>query len=1184
MIKSPFKFLDSFTLADREIFFGRDQEITDLYRRVFESRMLLVYGVSGTGKSSLINCGLASRFEDSDWLPINVRRGTNIIESLNDAFNNCVITPLKNKLSISEKLQSIYLDHFKPVYIIFDQFEELFIFGSGDEKAEFIKLIKEVISSETKCHIIFIVREEFLAGITEFEYDIPEIFSNRFRVEKMKRSNAILAVEGPCKVNNIGTEDGFSEEIIDKLCPSGNEIELTFLQIYLDRIFRIAVTEQQGSDRLIFSKDNLTKAGSVSDLLGQFLEEQIRELDDPHKGMAILKSFISLKGTKRQMKESEILNSMATFDIVISEDVLLRYLSKFVDLRIIRERDEAGYFELRHDSLASKIYEKFTSLEKDIIEVKHFIDNALTIHEKRGKLLTADDLKYISLYEGKLYLNKSTETFINKSKNEIFKTRRRRRNILTTGTLLLIIILSGFTLWALREGKKSNTNYLKARASSFNYLSQKVVESDPTIALRLAEYAESIDSVNPEIIENLNRIYYDNNFYRIVATCGGNITSVSFSPDGNSILTCSQDSTASLWDLKGNLLQIFKGHDNIVFSAAFSPDGRSIITGSADGTARLWDLNGNLIQEFIGHTGIIFSVSFSPDGKTVLTGSMDRTARLWNLKGIELQVIKGHENSISSAIFSHDGKWVLTGAQDGTARLCDLKGNVLQVYNGHASGITAVAFSNNDNEVLTGSRDNKARLWDIKGNVLQVFEGHENIITSIALSPDGSRLLTGSWDKTVRLWDMNGKTIQVFKGNMAEVEGVAFSPDNKSILIGSDDKTARLWNIEGLVLMEIKSHDEAVNSVKFSHDGNRILTGSNDNTAKLLDLHGNILQVFKGHEEGIWAVDFSPDDKTFLTGSSDSTARLWDINGEMLQVFRGHTDMIWTVAFSPDGKKILTGSKDKTARLWDLEGNLIQEYTGHEGSINSVAFSPDGKTFLTGSWDKTVRLWNLDGTLLQTFTGHDGYINSVGFSPDGKTFFTGSWDKTVRLWDLQGKVLQVFKGNNGYVSSAAFSPDGKNLLSITSESNFNMPGTDKNIACLWDLKGNLLQLFKEHDVKIISAAFSPNGKMIITGSWDKTTSIWELKKNHKTFMTEDSYQELSISQKLKYGILEYKDVLLFSDEKSLKEAADYYYDDLDHVSEDKRAEYLNNATGLYQKLNINYIKESYKEKIDKLRN
>ena len=69
-MKSPFKFLDSYTKDDRAIFFGRDREIEELYHRVFESKIMLVYGVSGTGKSSLIHCGLANKFQDTDWLPL----------------------------------------------------------------------------------------------------------------------------------------------------------------------------------------------------------------------------------------------------------------------------------------------------------------------------------------------------------------------------------------------------------------------------------------------------------------------------------------------------------------------------------------------------------------------------------------------------------------------------------------------------------------------------------------------------------------------------------------------------------------------------------------------------------------------------------------------------------------------------------------------------------------------------------------------------------------------------------------------------------------------------------------------------------------------------------------------------------------------------------------------------------
>ena len=81
-MNSPFKFLDAYTKQDKDIFFGRDQEIEDLYQKVFEAKILQVYGMSGTGKTSIINCGLANKFEESDWLPINIRRGTDINKSL----------------------------------------------------------------------------------------------------------------------------------------------------------------------------------------------------------------------------------------------------------------------------------------------------------------------------------------------------------------------------------------------------------------------------------------------------------------------------------------------------------------------------------------------------------------------------------------------------------------------------------------------------------------------------------------------------------------------------------------------------------------------------------------------------------------------------------------------------------------------------------------------------------------------------------------------------------------------------------------------------------------------------------------------------------------------------------------------------------------------------------------------
>ncbi|MBN2631993.1 MAG: ATP-binding protein, partial [Bacteroidales bacterium] len=234
-MNSPFKFLDSYTKDDREIFFGREREIEELYHRVFESKIMLVYGVSGTGKSSLIHCGLANKFQETDWLPIVIRRGGNIIESMAAGIRSASLTEQQNECKspadFKKGVRSLYLDHYKPVFFIFDQFEEIFIFGDREERRTFIHIVKLLTESDLQCRMIFVMREEYMAGVTEFEKFIPTFFSNRVRIEKMSHRNAVEAIKGPCKVFNISLEEGFAESLLEKLSPGGTDVELTYLQV-----------------------------------------------------------------------------------------------------------------------------------------------------------------------------------------------------------------------------------------------------------------------------------------------------------------------------------------------------------------------------------------------------------------------------------------------------------------------------------------------------------------------------------------------------------------------------------------------------------------------------------------------------------------------------------------------------------------------------------------------------------------------------------------------------------------------------------------------------------------------------------------------------------------------------------------------------------------------------------------
>lgn len=353
MLKNPFKFLDAYQKEDKQRFFGRKKETAQLFNAVQNSNLVMVYGGSGTGKTSLVNCGLGNKYLDSDWLPIYVRHKNDIIKSMKREIRARFRDPaaFNPEEPLRHAVRRLYLEHFRPIYLIFDQFEELYILGSKAEQQQFHRTVSDLLQAGLQCKILLIIREEYLAYLTEFEKTVPSLFDNRLRIEKMSDRNLARVVTGTCRYGNIRLEEPRKvvPAILANLRSKREGVDLSNLQVYMDRLWRkdIERQEQQGKavEEVVFDMDLIQSVGKMENVLSDFLDEQLAGVEEGLRKrgiqqadglpLEVLFTLVTEDATKRNMELDSISQALPRNRKLSTEDVAY-CLERFQDIRLLR--------------------------------------------------------------------------------------------------------------------------------------------------------------------------------------------------------------------------------------------------------------------------------------------------------------------------------------------------------------------------------------------------------------------------------------------------------------------------------------------------------------------------------------------------------------------------------------------------------------------------------------------------------------------------------------------------------------------------------------------------------------------------------------------------------------------------------------------------------------------------------
>jgi WD40 repeat protein len=1125
----PYKGLMPYLEEDSPFFFGREKWSRIILDNLMASRLTLLYGSSGVGKSSVLRAGVVPQLSQAVQqhlkesaspefaiIVFNTWRDNPVIGLLRQVENDVkkVLSGapiLELGDSLTEALQKWAKllgteDKKGKLLIILDQFEDYFLYHPNERgKESFAEQFPEAIKSpDLPANFLLSIREDALAKLDRFKGSIPNLFGNYLRIPHLDEQAALDAIRKPIRIYNqqqqpgaqsMGIEPELVKEVIEQvkvgkvsldesgrgginlepMTPAEVEIETPYLQLVMIRLWEEEI--KNSSDRLRL--ETLKRLGGAENMVKQHLNERMKPLTVKEKDIAakVFQYLVTPGGTKIAYPALELAETAGVSGHKL--EILLERLSSSGQ-RILRpvgpspEQPNVERYEIFHDKLAPAILawrKEYQSRQ----------------NAKRSKMVAA-----VVSFLGVIFLGLFIRAEYQRSQAALSET-----NAILAASNARLVSKEYFN--SLMDGLRAFRTFKGAKSSwtlrwFFDSTTKEVLRQEIKKQLQIV-----LDRVNEQ-----NRLVGHK----------GQVVEASFGYDDKTFATASQDGTIKLWNLEGKVLQTFNGHQTEFWSVSYND--RILVAAGTDSAIKIWSLSGKEIAPLRGHKGWVWSVNFSPDGQTLASAGADGTIKLWHFDGQKFASLpfastkasesnEANKKGILHVSFSPNGKILATAGNEGIVKLWSFNGKILKhvktLAKKHTDWVWDVGFSPDGQMLATASRDGTAKLWNLDGTERITLSGHKDAVTSVSFTTYGQKkvIATASQDGTVNLWDLEGKVLQTLSGQKDGVWRARFSPNGKILATTGVDKIVKLWNLNP---QDLAGHTTDIFQIKFSTNGQTLASASKDKTVKFWNFdiqdprYLRYLKTLKAHDNFITAVSFSPDGRTIATASADTTAKLWNLDGKFLKLLsqdKNSDHWMWDVSFSPDGRTIATASADKTAKLWNIDGTRRQTLIVGHSVVRSLSFSHDGKLLATASRDKIVKLWNLDGKAHQvgnTFkSGHDRYLTSVSLSPNGNTIATASLDGTVKLWSRDGqqiKEITPLEANKSKIRhdagilSVSFSPDGQ-LLATASE--------DETVR-LWNLNGKQINTFFGHIGGIIGVQFSPDGKFIASAGRDGRVILW----------------------------------------------------------------------------------------------
>ena len=1055
---------------------GRDREAKKLLALLSSERVILFYSPSGAGKTSLINAKIVPALKKKQVTVLPVARVGGDLPPHLSPHNVYVFNALSylarniQKDSLPDHLLSFSIQDFirfeldagerkRPFVMIIDQFEEIITTHPGFEahREEFFQQMRQAIASNRLLSVVFVMREDRIAGLDTYAPLLPDRLNTRFRMERLGRRSAVEAIRLPALEAGRPYAENVAEALADNLreerAPGeernirGQFVEPVQLQVVCLRLWE-SLRDRPGST---VTHQDLAAFGDVDQALETFYEDSIRRvarksrLSERSIRLWFQKQLITETGIRRQVNRGETQTGWLPNAAV----------DKLENQHLVRSENARGgiWYELVHDRLIAPIL-------------------------------------------------KSNARWLKKVRN---------RRLFAAAVAVALAGVLGVSTWARYQARLARLD----EAASLSQQALEVLESHPPRSLWLAREAAARATYTGELVavpqakDTLRRALQASQAKLVGVVPSGEVMWLGMDLGGQRLATLDPDGGLSVWDSEsGRLLRALDRGDGPIEVAALSGDGARLATFARDGVLTLWSVDAGSELARFPVDAEPQDLLLSPDGRYLAATGYDGSVSLWHSgTGRKVFSLADPDDNVIDTVFRPGSERFATASDSGRIRvwLPEAEEPDLSLSAGEDA---IVAFSSDGHTLVSVSGSGNALVWDYGAggppwllDQPEPEQGRPGIAAArtqeISLDPDGRRLTLISAHGTVRAWDLDSNVAStILRGDEERLAVAVFSRDGRRLALANALGQTEVWELLFDEVPELFSgHARRVNAVAVSHDGRFVASASSDRTARLWESRsGREVRALRGHRDRVNDVAFRSDDKLLATASDDGTAKVWDREtGEVLHTLGGHAGPVTAVDFSPDGDSLATASLDGGVRVWDLAAGGERLAFSRDLAAHSLAFHPDGALLAIGGSDGLVRLWDTrTGRESRRLEEHQQSVIALAFSPDGTRLATASKDSTVKIWDLGSMQARTLAGHSGWVTGVTFAPDGRRLASCD-VSKIILWGSDSG-SRLWSIPSSGV---------LYDLAFSPDGERLATANKDASVRLEPLSDRELIRLAEE---------------------------------------------------------------------------------